>query len=104
MQVWRFGEDQAALGDRGVVERRVREGDVGDRVVAQPGAVGAVGELAFVVEDVVPGGVELAQPAAGEVEVGRQVGGLPVVLGRGHLDPLRPRPRAAAASAAAGRK
>src|SRR4029077_21255293 len=75
-------EDQLRLRLRGVVERRVREGDVGDRVAAQPAAVAAFGEGSFFVEEVVAGGVELAQPAAGELEPRRQIGRLPMVRGR----------------------
>src|SRR5262249_52998944 len=87
-QVRRITEDQATLADRGVVERGIGQGDVADRVAVQPGTVGAVGEPAFVVvEDVVAGRVELAQPAGGKFEVRRQVGGLPVVGGRRDLDP-----------------
>ena len=87
-------EVRRALGDelrlvaRGVVERHVGHGDVGDGVLVEPGAVGRGGERAVVEERAVTA-VELALPAARERDVRRDVRGFPVVLGERDLDAER---------------
>ena len=87
-EIGRLANDQPSLPRRGVVEPDVGKRHVADRVVVQPGAVGATRQRCVVgVEEVVSSRVQLSQPAPRKLEARRHVSGLPVVSGGRHLDP-----------------
>src|SRR5204862_2961773 len=86
LEVGGAAADEVRLAGRRVVERRVRQGDVGDPRALQPGAVGRGAEPGSVKHAVVLD-VELPLPAPGQREPPGHEHVLPVVAGAGYLDP-----------------